>query len=292
MNTSSKSGAIAGELLRSKRKELNISIADIAKQLHLKANFITALEQDDYDKLPGPTYVRGYIRAYAKAVGIDEKSVVDLFDAEVVSAPPLDIFPKKKHRAQISSSDKPVRAFTYIVTLSLVILVLIWYRSHYLTPANTTDTAQTEESKNISKPAFDYEFSVVIHPPGWQNVVEREDLATNKAADEEVRSEVIPLPASDEAHSDENQINIPSFGPDKLKMLIHENSWIEISDSTGEKLFFGTGRTGQTIILSGNAPFEILFGYAPGIKLFYKDRPFDTEPHIAENGVARFTLDN
>jgi len=267
-----------GGVLRTKRKELNISVDEVARQLHLEARFVEALERDDYAKLPVATYVRGYIRAYAKFVDIDGDRVIDLFNARV-SEPPPEILPEVKYQTQASSSDKPVKAVTYLVTLSLVMLVLIWYRSHYMvTDAIDTDAgALTDEPRTIiSKPAFDYEFVVVEHPPGWRHVIESEDSNASEGAAQ---------PQTFTTRTD-----TPRSGPDELKMLLSETSWIEISDSTGEDLFVSTGQAGEEIIVSGNAPFEVLFGYAPGVKLFYKNRPFDIAPYVAESGVARFRV--
>ncbi len=262
-----------GEVLRTKRKELNISVDEVAKQLHLETRFVEALERDDYAELPAAIYVRGYIRAYAKFVDIDGDRVIDLFNARV-SEPPPEILPEVKYHTQVSSSDKPVKAVTYLVTLSLVILVLIWYRSHY----RITDVgALSDEPKVlISEPAFDYEFVVVEHPPGWRHVIAGEDSNTSEAT------------APPQTFTP--RIDTSRSGPDELKMLILETSWIEISDSTGKDLFVSTGKVGEEIIVSGNAPFEILFGYAPGVKLFYKNRPFDIAPYVAESGVARFRV--
>ncbi len=67
----------AGKRLASARAELNLSAQDVAAQLNLSARVIDALEADDYSSLPGATFVRGYLRAYAKLVGVDEASLLN-----------------------------------------------------------------------------------------------------------------------------------------------------------------------------------------------------------------------
>ena len=66
-----------GTILAATRKELNWSIEDVAANLNLRASVIEALEADDYTQLPGPTFVRGYQRSYARLLGIDENQVVE-----------------------------------------------------------------------------------------------------------------------------------------------------------------------------------------------------------------------
>ena len=65
-----------GMILSSARKELGWTVEDIATSLNLRVSVIEALEADDYTKLPGATFVRGYLRSYARLTGIDEKEVL------------------------------------------------------------------------------------------------------------------------------------------------------------------------------------------------------------------------
>lgn len=71
------SKASPGMVLSAARKELSWNIEDVAANLNLRVSVIEALESDDYSDLPGPTFVRGYIRAYARLLGVDESEVVD-----------------------------------------------------------------------------------------------------------------------------------------------------------------------------------------------------------------------
>lgn len=71
------SKASPGMVLAEARNELKWSVEDVAANLNLRVSVIEALESDDYSDLPGPTFVRGYIRAYARLLGVDESEVVD-----------------------------------------------------------------------------------------------------------------------------------------------------------------------------------------------------------------------
>lgn len=69
--------ASPGMILSAAREELKWDVADVAANLNLRVSVIQALESDDYSDLPGPTFVRGYLRAYARLLGVDEAEVVD-----------------------------------------------------------------------------------------------------------------------------------------------------------------------------------------------------------------------
>ena len=66
-----------GIRLQTRRLKNEWSIEDVAADLNLRIEVIAALEADDYSKLPERTYVRGYLRAYARLLGIQEEDVLD-----------------------------------------------------------------------------------------------------------------------------------------------------------------------------------------------------------------------
>ena len=74
--------ASAGQLLSSAREEWGLSVAEVATCLNLSSATITALEQDIYDHLPGSTFARGYLRAYAKLLKLDQEKIMDCIDLE------------------------------------------------------------------------------------------------------------------------------------------------------------------------------------------------------------------
>ena len=87
-----------GALLKSEREKRDVSIDQITKLTRLRRHFIEALEAEDWRHLPAPVFVRGFIRAYARALNLDEDKVFDLYEGTtppdmsvpqpVVAAPP------------------------------------------------------------------------------------------------------------------------------------------------------------------------------------------------------------
>lgn len=65
-----------GRRLRAARQAKGIGLDKVASQLHLGQHLLEALEQDDYERLPGAVFVRGYIRNYARLLGIDKESLL------------------------------------------------------------------------------------------------------------------------------------------------------------------------------------------------------------------------
>jgi cytoskeleton protein RodZ len=71
-----------GELLREQRQELGLDINDVGEVLRIKPAFLEALEENRPQDLPGPTYVLGFVRAYARHLGLDDEWVLERYKAE------------------------------------------------------------------------------------------------------------------------------------------------------------------------------------------------------------------
>ncbi|OGT33422.1 MAG: hypothetical protein A2W28_08005 [Gammaproteobacteria bacterium RBG_16_51_14] len=303
--------AMPGELLCAAREKLELTVNDIASRLHLDQKIIHALEEDNYLSMPAATYVRGYLRAYAKAVNLDGDLLIRLYDTDAPEPP--EILPEIKHRTQISSSDKPVKAVTYLVTLGLVLLLLIWWQSHFVIDkfssgendraADTTDNQPAQRSSG-----FDYEYTIVNHPKDWRSgysdagetavptagsdsgaesdsVLQPEDLATNDLQEIQPPAAQEPMPTG----AGETASTTVSSGPDNIWMKLTADCWIEVYDAAGIRIYMALARSGQEPVISGTAPFRVTLGNAEAVEVDFNGESFDTKP-FSIAGVARFTL--
>lgn len=114
-----------GKRLASARAEMNLSAQDVAAQLNLSARVIDALESDDYSSLPGATFVRGYLRSYAKLVGVDEASLLD--GADTAFAPLGG--GKSRNTASLPVAPMRRRRLTGVFLMVLLALVagVVWW---------------------------------------------------------------------------------------------------------------------------------------------------------------------
>lgn len=116
----------AGATLRQLRSKKNLSVQEIAGQMRLDPKIVEALESDNYGIFPADTYIRGYLRNYAKLLGVKGDEIISLYQSEALAPP--EIIPDIKHPTQVTSSDKPVKIFSYLITFILVLLLFIWWR--------------------------------------------------------------------------------------------------------------------------------------------------------------------
>jgi cytoskeleton protein RodZ len=140
-----------GRLLLAARERQNLTAPDIAARLNLDLRVITALENDRYDELRVPAYVRGYIRAYARQVGVNPDELVRAYDRVAEQAPPLHPF-QSRPAAQADSSHDLVQLVSVVVVVLLVGLSLAWWWNREQ-PTPTPAASLGEETPAVTEPA-------------------------------------------------------------------------------------------------------------------------------------------
>ena len=116
-----------GAYLRDAREEANMTVERVATALLLNTATVEAIEADAYDRLPSPTFVRGYLRGYARVLGLPSGPVLEMYDRQGFEPPPLT--PEVTESKQAHTSDTAVRLVTYAVVTVLVLLVGLWWHS-------------------------------------------------------------------------------------------------------------------------------------------------------------------
>lgn len=116
-----------GHRLREARLVAKIGLDELAARLHLDNKLVEALENDQYADLPEPTFVRGYLRAYARLLGLPPAPIIEAYDRHGFGAPQL--IPDIASRPQAQSSDTFVRLVTFVVTAVLIALMTVWWQT-------------------------------------------------------------------------------------------------------------------------------------------------------------------
>lgn len=128
-----------GEYLRRLREEKGHSYAVVSSALHLTVHYIKALEGDEYGKLPGLTFVKGYLRSYARFLGADVDTVLARFDEHITG-----LLDAGQHTARVERSKRRQdQALRWAIGAGLVVVAGIaagWWFMRDAQPAD--DTAQ------------------------------------------------------------------------------------------------------------------------------------------------------
>lgn len=129
-NTSASSSASPGELLSRQREQLGIPLTDAAQALNLRPAVVAGLEQDNYQEIPVAAYRRGYLRSYAKFLGMDDRLVLEAYQAQNGSVD------TERKVNPVSTARPPSRIgawlfklVTLLVIVGLIAVTVMWWQS-------------------------------------------------------------------------------------------------------------------------------------------------------------------
>jgi cytoskeleton protein RodZ len=115
-----------GERLQSARIEQGLTIDDVANRMHLSKAILESIEENDFDEITAPIFVKGYLRAYARIVSLDEEELIKLY-MEFYSNEDPPISSISNTAREISTDDARIKWMTYLVVIVLLTLLAIWW---------------------------------------------------------------------------------------------------------------------------------------------------------------------
>ena len=295
-----------GERLRAGRELKQLSREELANLLHLQVTIIDALESNQFDKLAAPTYTKGYIRSVARHLDLDSDELIRLFDSGAATGTGPEILPQVSRPPQFSSTDKPVKIMTYLISLGLVLLLLIWWQSEFI--VEHAGDRVNPDATSVGGPypgGFDYTYPSITHPD--DPFYRAPDSTVDDTEPDIPGSADYPLildidegvgPAAPATENAQTAQIADTAGEDtaatrtqaaRLVITVNEEAWIEIRDANDEKLYLDLAKPGETIDINGELPLSVVLGNAEGVSVNWNGEPFDLGPHSSA-GVARFQL--
>lgn len=203
-----------GPQLREARHRANLSLEEVATQLRLDRRTVRALEENEFQHLPAPTFIRGYIRSYARLLGLPPGPILEAYDYQGFRSPAImaDI----TQRPQARSSDFPVRLATYVVAAGLVAMVVMWWHSRESAPqppANAERVAGAPADSSASPAGgTDPRAPPEAHTPDPPAPPAEELIARKIAPDTHPESGAAPVPSAANAAPEVLALQNPAPG--------------------------------------------------------------------------------
>ena len=259
-----------GRELAAAREARGLAVADVAQQLKFSPRQLGALEQEQFDALPGATFTRGMVRSYARLLKLDPEPLVQRI-AGLCEIPDSSRLAERYHQP-VPFSDSARRSTFVYLAVSLGVLVLVgavvyqWHQERTAAARKaTTLVAKLKPAPREARPA-----PVVAPATPVQPVVQ-----------EKVVAEQQPVAAAAPAPR-------PAGGP-RLVVRTEGEAWIEIKDSADRMLVSSLNPPGSERVVRGRPPYSLVIGNASQVSVTYNDKPIDLAPHTRQD-VARFTL--
>ncbi|MCR6555137.1 helix-turn-helix domain-containing protein, partial [Aeromonas sp. CPF2-S1] len=155
-----------GQLLRNAREQLGWTREQVASRIHLRLTLIAAIEADTYDKHTSHTFIRGYLRAYAKLVGIPEETILAAYEKLGLTPPDNIDMQSFSRRSRQQANDSRLKVVTWLVILVLIGLsVAWWWQSTARRSAGDDALAATEMSATVNTPESNVAPAVEVAEP-------------------------------------------------------------------------------------------------------------------------------
>jgi len=265
-------GDTLGQRLRAARGQKGLSAQKAADELHLDGWVIEGLESGDYARIGPAVYAKGHLKRYAELLGLPLPEVLALFDAE--PATPHGESPPGM-RMEFASPGVRDLPRPLLMGLALVVVsicgVLLWRPWHARTTAVTLPPVVAETGAAGGATA--------ALPPADAGQAVRGPAQTPAAV---AAHPVIPAAA---AVSPDPRAGA---GRARLRLSFLADSWVDVHDATGQRLFAGTGHVNNMRSMSGEAPFRIYLKSASSVRVEINNHVVAVGPQYVIADVAHF----
>ncbi|QLX24431.1 cytoskeleton protein RodZ [Citrobacter freundii] len=310
-----------GVRLRNAREQLGFSQQAVAERLCLKVSTVRDIEEDKAPADLASTFLRGYIRSYARLVHIPEEELLPGLEKQAPIRPakvaPMQSFSLGKRRKK---RDGWLMTFTWLVLFVVVGLTGAWWWQNHKAQQEEITTMADQSSAELNA-GKDSAQSVPLDtsaaasqdmtPPAQDDgavadAASAPDAATVPAAAADAQQNAVVAPSQANVDTattaptspataaplptDQAGVTTPAADPNALVMNFTADCWLEVSDATGKKLFSGMQRKDGTLNLVGQAPYKLKIGAPAAVQIQFQGKPVDLSRFIRTNQVARLTV--
>lgn len=282
------SHASVGLKLKAAREARGMTVDEVSRALKLSTRQVEALESDDWSHLPGKTIIRGFVRNYARLVGVDGSALMGAMEAaDLPKSPELTVTVGTP--VNLPQEGKVDGKDTFRVIMGLLVLTLAVLAYFFTSPEVWKSTYHALIAVTHSgEPAHDAgaakaEAEAAAPTSSEENAVRPPAAAPMTQDSAEIKAEVsATTPAS-----------LPAEAPAAASVLLfrfEQPSWVEVRDRSGQVIFSQKNAAGTEKEVSGQPPYAIVIGNAGHVTLQYKGQPVDLSKRSRED-VARLTLE-
>lgn len=316
-----------GARLRSAREQIGLSQQAVAERLCLKVSTVRDIEEDNAPAELAATFLRGYIRSYARLVHVPEAELLPMMAKQVPMKPArmqavqnISLGKRRKKR------DGWLMTFTWLVLFVVVGLTGAWWWQNHKaqqeeistmaeqsapeshgsaegaqdvpldtgsaqsqTPADIT--AQSVPSPDAAAPADDAAAASASASDAATTAVTQDLSANSVVAPSQATADFTATSSDTGAALPTDQAAVtPAGDPNALVMNFNANCWLEVTDATGKKLFSGMQRKDSSLNLTGQLPYKLKIGAPAAVQIQFQGKPVDLSRFVRTSQIARLTL--
>lgn len=308
-----------GERLRQAREQLGLSHQAVAERLCLKVSTIRQIEEETTPADLAPTFLRGYLRSYAKLVHVPEEELLGLIGKQapikvpkVASMQGFSLGKSRKKR------DGWLMGFTWLVVFVVIGLTGAWWWQNHQAQQQEIATMADQSSAQLNQDNGQGQAVPLGDNANSAPTTEDTSSATTIEPQNSIPLNTTPAPAttagttpaatgsqepaavstSQPATTAENGLPtgdaqtaaVAGTDPQAVALTFKADCWLQIDDASGKTLFSGIKKGGESLSVKGTAPYKLKIGAPGAVDIQFQGKPVDLSRFVKSSRVARLTL--
>ena len=271
-------GAAWYKRLREQRERRGLNRHQVAEDLHVDEQTIAALEAGRFTSLGAPVFARGHLRKYATVLGLNAEELLAEFELD--SAQPPELVPLTPSAPRLRP-EVPVKWLGAATVAAMVLGVGWWALTQPQAPM--VSPAPEVRSEPASPPAEPVK--AAPQPARLVEVAQQSTEPVEVAPQSATVATLLPAAA-------EPQVQPAVRGtPVRLQLSFSADSWVELYDAGGQRVFFDVGYANSVRSVTAAAPLKVFLGFTDGVQLELNGEPVVVPEQVRRGNVARFTVD-
>jgi cytoskeleton protein RodZ len=288
-------GTTIGQRLKTERERRGLSSQKAADELHLDGWVIDALEAGDYGRMGPSVYAKGHLKRYAALLGLPSEEIMAGYESREQAPRPAVSQPAnvRLHTDPPVVGDLPSRFIVGSVAAVLLVVGVLWWKPWHQRGAGpvASETLAANPSAASADGATDSAAAVVTSASSPTISSTRGSSPTPSLASS------LPLATppggaaaapSTRATSSSKPDAMAGMGRARLRLSFSADSWVDVHDAAGRRVFAGNGRANSVKTIAGVAPMRVYLSFASGVQLEINNRAVAIGPQFWAGDVAHF----
>jgi cytoskeleton protein RodZ len=273
-------GAATGSRLKAERERRGMSSQKAADELHLDGWIIDALEADDYPRIGPSVYVKGHLKRYAALLGLPVAEIMDGYASRARTQAPI----AQPSNVRLSTGAQPAGILSWPLIASAAVLALLVLGVFWWKPWHQREPGRPTAEIRAANPGAT---SADGATPSSGTAASGAEPAAAPAGGPSSGTPSAAPPAARTA-SPEQPDAMAGAGRARLRLSFSADSWVNVRDAEGRRVFAGQGRANSVKTVAGAAPMRVYLGFASGVQLEINNRAVAIGPQFLAGDVARF----
>jgi cytoskeletal protein RodZ len=285
-----------GTRLKEARTVKGYSLDDLQEMTKIQKRYLAGIEEGNYSMMPGPFYVRAFIKQYADAVGLNSDELLESYKQEVPSSTTEEarqtMTSAPSRRKPISKSSNNISDIFPMIVVALFIIigiVIFWYFYQNLAAKDDPAATETEQPLSLEEPETKDETSAVDSET--QEPVEEEPVEEEPVEEEEPKQTI----AMGTIEGETTNYTLSGSDTFSIKIVARGRAWVGVQNQSGVEMLGRELAEGETVTLdlSDNETARVRVGASPQIDVFVNDEKVEygtpTTDRVTQNMKFQFS---